>query len=455
MNDKKIHFSIESEQAVLGALMIDNEVLERVSDVLTVADFYHDAHKVIYSQILKLIDELTPADVITVSEALRDAGLLESIGAMPYIVKLADGVPGASNARYYAKIVLEKATLRKIDELSAEAVDATGSPLSSKDVINSMQLEYQKLLDRQESLDQGFKAIKPLLMQNVESLQDRYANFKEGTTVAEDSIETGFNSLDEITHGLRPGELIIVAGRPSMGKTAFSMNIAEYAAINNKKSVAIFSMEMQATDISCRLIGSVGRIDSGALRSGNLGDNDWERLSVALGKLNETKINIDETPALTVSQLSSRAKRLKAKIGKLDLIIVDYIQLMGSNKLNKNETRANEVAEITKGLKRLAKELQVPIIALSQLNRDLEKRPNKRPQMSDLRESGAIEQDADLILFLYRDEIYNPDSEQKGIAEIIIGKQRNGRIGTVRTAFHGEYTRFENLNNSYSNFESF
>ncbi len=442
MTERKIHQSMEAEQAVLGALLIDNEALERVSDVLTVEDFYHDAHRVIYQHILTMVEKGEPADIVTVSASIEAAGHLPGIGGFAYIVALAESVPSVLNARYYAGVVLEKYTLRKIDSLTHSVTSETQKSRNSMEIIELVNAETQKLSDRKHSLNQGFKVLKALLLENIQDLTDLTAR-SDFSGVS--GLPTGLLDLDQITSGMQPGDLIVVAGRPSMGKTALAMNIAESAAVQEKKTVAVFSMEMQSKSISARILGSVAKVNSEAMRNGRLSDTDWERLSVAIGKINEAPLHIDETPALSVLQLAARAKRLRARVGDIGLIVVDYIQLMATSSTRKSDTKANEVAEITRGLKALAKELNCPIIALSQLNRNLELRPNKRPIMSDLRESGAIEQDADVILFIYRDEVYHPDSDDKGIAEIIIAKQRNGRVGTIKTAFQGEYTRFTNL----------
>ena len=437
--------SIEAEQAVLGGLLIDNDALDRVADVLHANDFYHDAHRLVFEHTQRLLAESKPADIITVAESLERSGRLENIGGLPYLASLADGVPSAANVRRYAEIVREKAILRQLTALGVEISENAYNPhgASAKTLLDQAEAKVLQIAEHGARSTQGFQDIRPLLMKAVEHIQELYSrdNASEVT-----GIPTGFQDLDQRTSGLQAGDLVIVAGRPSMGKTAFSLNMAENIAIQTRKAVAVFSMEMGAQQLAMRMIGSVGKLDQHKLRTGQLGDNDWERLSLALGKLNEAPLFIDETPALNALELRSRARRLHRQQGGLGLIVIDYLQLMQS--INAGENRATEVSEISRSLKALAKELQVPVVALSQLNRGLEQRPNKRPVMSDLRESGAIEQDADLILFIYRDEVYNQDSEQKGIAEIIIGKQRNGPIGTVRLAFLGEHTRFENLAHS-------
>lgn len=440
----KSHYSIEAEQAVLGALLFDNASLDVISDVITHEDFYDPYHASIYKTIQTIVNGGEIADELTVASSMefivdRD----DPDQGMPYLQKCLEGCFGIANARKYSKIVLEKSTLRQIAALSMGMYGATESKKTSTEIINSVQDAIQKLIERQNSIEEGFKKFKDLLNENVSDLQELYASKDLGGI---SGLETGIKELDDITNGFQKSDLIIIAGRPSMGKTALCMNIAEHVATKVNKSVAVFSMEMQDKSISLRTLGSNARINSEVLRSGDLKDSDWEKLSLGLGKLSDVPIYVDDAPALNAYQIASKAKALKKKIGEVGLIVIDYLQLMASIKKGKNDTRANELAETTRALKQLAKELQCPVVVLSQLNRDLEKRPNKRPQMSDLRESGAIEQDADLILFIYRDEVYNKDTTQdKGIAEIIIGKQRNGRIGTIRTAFIGEYTRFENL----------
>jgi replicative DNA helicase len=437
--------SLEAEQAVLGGLLIDNDALDRVADILRANDYYHDAHRLIFEHVQRLLAENKPADIITVGESLERSGRLEGIGGIPYLAALAEGVPSAANVRRYAEIVREKAILRQLTALGAEISESAYNPqgASAKALLDQAEAKVLQIAEHGARNNQGFQDIRPLLMKAVEHIQELYGRDNPSEVTG---IPTGFQDLDQRTSGLHPGDLVIVAGRPSMGKTAFSLNMAENVAIQTHKAVAVFSMEMGAQQLAMRMIGSVGKLDQHKLRTGQLHDHDWERLSLALGKLNDAPLFIDETPALNSLELRSRARRLHRQQQGLGLIVIDYLQLMQS--INPGENRATEVSEISRSLKALAKELQVPVIALSQLNRGLEQRPNKRPVMSDLRESGAIEQDADLILFIYRDEVYHPDTDQKGTAEIIIGKQRNGPIGTVRLAFLGEHTRFENLAHS-------
>jgi replicative DNA helicase len=379
---------------------------------------------------------------VTVAESLEATKELASVGGIPYLSALASNTPSAANIRRYAEIVRDRAILRRLAEVGTQIADSS---------YNTMGREASQILDEAESRvfeiaeqgargRQGFQEMPPLLTKVVERIDLLYNRQGDSDVTG---VATGFIDLDRMTSGLQPGELVIVAGRPSMGKTSFALNIAEHAALSSGLPVGVFSMEMAATQLVMRMIGSVGKLDQHKLRTGRLHDDDWQRLTHTVGKLNEAPIHIDETAALNPLELRARARRLHRQYKKLGLIVIDYIQLMSAS--GTGENRATEISEISRSLKALAKELDAPVIALSQLNRSLEQRPNRRPVMSDLRESGAIEQDADVILFIYRDEVYNPDTADKGVAEIIIGKQRNGPIGTVRLAFLGEYTRFDNL----------
>ncbi|MFA7240226.1 MAG: replicative DNA helicase [Sulfuricellaceae bacterium] len=433
--------SIEAEQSVLGGLLLDNHAWDKIADLLTDADFYRHDHRLIYRHIGKLIEQSKPADVITIAEMLENSGELNNVGGLAYLGSLAQNTPSAANIRRYAEIVRERAVMRKLVEvgstISENALNPAGRTTSQ--LIDEAEAKVFEIAQAGAHGKKGFVEIQPLLTEVVEKIDLLFQRDNPNDVTG---IPTGFHDLDEKTSGFQPGDLIIVAGRPSMGKTAFSLNIAENVALNTGLPVAVFSMEMGGTQLVMRMIGSVGRLDQHKLRTGRLQDDDWHNLTVAVGKLNDAPIFIDESAALTSMDLRSRARRLYRQAGKLGLIVIDYLQLMSANRVGEN--RATEISEISRSLKALAKELNVPVIALSQLNRSLEQRPNKRPVMSDLRESGAIEQDADLILFIYRDEVYNSDTQDKGIAEIIIGKQRNGPIGTVRMTFLGEYTRFEN-----------
>jgi replicative DNA helicase len=435
--------SLEAEQAVLGGLLLENGAWDRIADQAGESDFYRQDHRQILKAITRLIAENKPADVVTVAELLQSLGQLESIGGLPYLVSLASNTPSAANIRRYAEIVRERAVLRKLVETATNIADSAYAPAgrSAGQLLDEAEAKIFEIAESGHRGNQGFQEIQPLLRTAVERIDELYHRDNPSEVTG---IPTGYVDIDRMTSGLQPGDLVIVAGRPSMGKTAFSLNIAENVALESGLPVAVFSMEMGAQQLVMRMIGSVGRLDQHKLRIGQLKDDDWQRLTYALGKLNDAPFYIDETPALNALELRARARRLMRQCGgKLGLVVVDYLQLMSSS--SQGENRATEISEISRSLKALAKELNCPVIALSQLNRSLEQRPNKRPVMSDLRESGAIEQDADVIMFIYRDEVYNPESQDKGRAEIIIGKQRNGPIGMVPLAFLGEHTRFESL----------
>ena len=436
--------SVEAEQSVLGGLLLESSAMDKISDLVMAEDFYRHEHRLIFSQIVRLTELSKPIDVITVAEALEIAGELDKVGGLPYLGGLAQNVPSAANVRRYGEIVRERSIMRKLVEVGGDIASSAYNPTGR---------DAAQLLDEAESMvfeiaeagsrgQQGFTRMPPLLTKVVERIETLYARENQNDVTG---TATGFTDLDRYTSGLQAGELIIVAGRPSMGKTAFSINIAENIALGSKLPVAIFSMEMAASQLAMRMLGSVGKLNQHDLRTGRLQEDDWGHLTQALGKLNDAPIFIDESAALSSLDVRARARRLHRQEKGLGLIVVDYLQLMSSNVGKASENRATEISEISRSLKALAKELHVPVMALSQLNRSLEQRPNKRPVMSDLRESGAIEQDADLILFIYRDEVYNSDSPDKGKAEIIIAKQRNGPIGKVELAFRGEFTRFDNL----------
>jgi len=435
--------SLEAEQSVLGGLLLDNEAESRIGDVISDADFYSDAHRVIWQHAMRLIGDGKPADAVTVAELLSSTQKLDYVGGLAYIGALVQGVPTTANIRHYAQIVRERSILRQLASTAGEIADAAYNPLgrSARAVLDEAETKVMHIAEQGQRGQKQYALLGDLLSGVVERIEELFNRDNPSEVTG---VETGFADLDRMTAGLQPGDMVVVAGRPSMGKTALAVNIGEHVALNMKLPVVIFSMEMGANQLALRLIGSVGRLQSQNLRTGRLQADDWNKLSAALGRLNEAPILIDETPALTAMEVRSRSRRIaKQYQGKLGLIIVDYLQLMQATAVGEN--RATEISEISRSLKALAKELKVPVMALSQLNRGLEQRPNKRPVMSDLRESGAIEQDADVILFIYRDEVYNPDTPEKGVAEIIIGKQRNGPIGTVRLTFLGEYTRFENF----------
>jgi replicative DNA helicase len=440
--------SVEAEQSVLGGILLDSTAWDKIADILQEQDFYRYEHRLIFRHIALLIEHAKPVDAITVAESMENNAELDKAGGLAYLGSLAQNVPSAANIRRYAEIVRERSIMRRLAEVGSEIASSAYNPSGrdARELLDDAEKRVYEISESGERGKQGFIAIPPLLTQVVERIETLYSRDNDSDVTG---IATGFSDLDSMTSGLQPGDLVIVAGRPSMGKTAFSVNIAEYVALEVNKPVAIFSMEMGGTQLAMRMIGSVGRLNQHTLRTGKLEDDDWSRMTHALGRLNEAPIFIDETAALNSLELRSRARRLSRQNDGLGLIVIDYIQLMSSTaSKGGGENRATEISEISRSLKSLAKELQVPVIALSQLNRSLEQRPNKRPIMSDLRESGAIEQDADLILFIYRDEVYNPDSADKGKAEVIIAKQRNGPIGTVNLTFRGEYTRFENYASS-------
>jgi replicative DNA helicase len=434
--------SLEAEQSILGGLLLDNEAADRIGDVLSEDDFYSDAHRVIYRHIVALGSEGKPVDVITLSETLGSVQKLDYVGGLAYLGALVQNVPTSANIRHYAAIVRERSILRQLAATAGEIADSAYNPLgrSAKSVLDDAEAKVLHIAEQGTRGQRTYELLKDLLAGVVDRIEMLY-NRDDPSVVT--GVATGYTELYRMTSGMQPGDLVIVAGRPSMGKSSLAINIGEHVALELKMPVVVFSMEMGASQLAMRMIGSVGKLDQHKLRTGRLGPDDWERLSSALGRLSEAPILIDETPALNAIEVRSRARRLQKQYGQLGLVIVDYIQLMQAQSAGEN--RATEISEISRSLKSLAKELKVPVMALSQLNRSLEQRPNKRPVMSDLRESGAIEQDADVILFIYRDEVYNPDTQEKGTAEIIIGKQRNGPIGTVRLTFLGEHTRFENF----------
>ncbi|MBU3658198.1 MAG: replicative DNA helicase, partial [Rhodocyclaceae bacterium] len=418
--------SIEAEQSVLGGLLLDNEALDRVTDLISESDFYRSEHKLIFQQMSRLLERGKPADVITVSEAIEQAGLSDETGGLAYLGELAANTPSAANIRRYAEIVRERAVLRHLvvagDEIATDALNPLGR--DAKELLDTAEQKVFAIAEMGAKTQQGFVHINPLLTQVVERIQELHDRDDPSEITG---VPTGFADLDRMTSGLQPGDLIIIAGRPSMGKTAMALNIAEYVAVDVGLPVAVFSMEMGGTQLAMRLLASIGRLDSHRVRTGRLTDDEWSRLTYALGKLHEAPMHIDETGGMNPTDLRGRARRLKRQVGKLGLIVIDYIQLMGTTR--QGENRATEVSEISRSLKALARELEVPIIALSQLSRKVEERTDKRPMMSDLRESGAIEQDADVILMMYREEYYKPDTPDKGMAEVIIGKQRNGPTG--------------------------
>lgn len=431
-------YSLEAEQAVIGGLILDNSAWDQVADKLNENDFHLFDHRLIFRAIDELVEKRQPFDVLTLSDLLRRKSEITDTNVLAYLGSLANDTPSAANIKAYADIVREKSVLRQLAQAGTEIASSGISP-EGKDINQLLDEAEQKIFritDRSAQTGQGFINIKSLLKTTVEQIDELFERDEHIT-----GIPSGFDEFDEKTAGLQDGELIIVAGRPSMGKTSFAMNIVEYAALRSNACVAIFSMEMPGRSLTMRMLSSMGRIDQQRVRTGRLSDDDWPRLTSAVSMLSEANLFIDDSASLSPTELRARARRLKREYG-LSLIIVDYLQLMKIS--GTSENRATEISEISRSLKALAKELSVPIVALSQLNRSLEQRPNKRPVMSDLRESGAIEQDADLIVFIYRDEVYDEDSPDQGTAEIIIAKQRNGPIFKTRLTFLGQYTRFEN-----------
>jgi replicative DNA helicase len=440
--------SIEAEQSVLGGLLLDNMAWDRAADLLTESDFYRWEHRHIYAAIASLVAGSKPADVVTVHEVLQGLGKADDCGGIPYLNALAQSVPSAANVRRYAEIVRERSVLRKLitasDEIATTAFNPKGVPVSQ--ILDEAESRIFRIGEEGSRSNSGFQSMDRLVSTLLARVDELYENGSEDVT----GIRSGFIDMDRMTAGLQKGDLIVLAARPSMGKTAFALNIAENVAVQEGLPVAVFSMEMGAAQLALRLVGSLGRIDQQHLRTGKLRDDEFERLPVAATKLAAAPMFIDETPGLNPAELRARARRLARQYGgTLGLIVIDYLQLMSGSSSNE-ENRATVLGEISRGMKALAKELQCPVIALSQLNRSVETRTDKRPMMSDLRESGAIEQDADVIMFIYRDEYYNkPDgptpTKEPGIAEIIIAKQRNGPVGTVKLAFLKPLTRFDNL----------
>ncbi|MFL3655166.1 MAG: replicative DNA helicase [Halioglobus sp.] len=431
--------SAEAEQSVLGGLLLSADGWDAVAEVVSDGDFYRLGHRLIFRQIAQLAEAAEPIDVITVADKLQARDELDAAGGLTYLAELAQNTPSASNIRAYAQVVRERASLRKLIEAAQEIAESGFNPEGRKsdELIDEAERRIMQI-GEDGPKDGAPKDINPLLQAALGRIEEL---FQSGGAIT--GISTGFIELDNMTSGLQDSDLVIVAGRPSMGKTAFAMNLVEHAVLNQDKPILVFSMEMPADSLIIRMLSSIGRIDQTRLRNGKLEQEDWPKLSAAVTKLKDVPLYIDDTPALTPTEIRSRARRVAREHGGLGMIMVDYLQLM--QVAGSSDGRTAEISEISRSLKAIAKEFKVPMVALSQLNRSLEQRPNKRPVNSDLRESGAIEQDADVIMFIYRDEVYHEESEEKGIAEIIIGKQRNGPIGICRLAFIGQYTRFENL----------
>jgi len=435
--------SVEAEQSLLGGLLLDNDAFDRIADMVGADDFYRDDHRRIFRHVSRLVEANRPADVVTVGESIEASEDKDKTGGAAYLATLAQNTPSSLNIRRYAELVRERSVQRRLAQVATEIAETA---------LNTQGKEVEQLLDEAESKifqiaesrarrDVGLLEIKPVLARVFEKVDHLYHQENVSNITG---VPTGFTDLDNMLAGLQPADLIIVAGRPSMGKTAFALNVAEHVAVHNGLPVAVFSMEMSAVQLAMRMLGSIGQVDQHKLRTGRLKDEEWSRLTDAMSKLHDAPIYIDETGALTALELRARARRLKRQYSKLGLIVVDYLQLMSAT--TQGENRATEISEISRSLKAMAKELEVPVVALSQLNRAVDSRPDRRPVMSDLRDSGAIEQDADVILFIYREVVYKPDlpEDQRAVAEVIVGKQRNGPIGLVRLTFLGQHTRFAN-----------
>ncbi|MGD2118258.1 MAG: replicative DNA helicase [Chromatiales bacterium] len=432
--------SIQAEQSVLGGLMLSNSMWDNIADRVVKDDFYRREHQLIFAAIEKLADHQKPFDVVTLSEELEHIGSLEDAGGLAYVGTLAKDTPSAANITAYADIVREHSVKRQLIKVGTNIADSgfQTEGRNSSELLDNAERQVFEIAEQQSKGKSGFLPVKSLLTKAVDRIETLYQQDEPIT-----GLSTGFSDLDDMTSGLQKSDLIIVAGRPSMGKTTFAMNLAENVAIQSKMPVAVFSLEMPGEQLVMRMLSSLGRIDQHRVRTGKLEDDEWPRLTSAVSILAEANLHIDDTASLTPTEIRARSRRLMREHGQLGLIVIDYLQLMQAPGAGNNRTE--EISMISRSLKALAKELNVPVIALSQLNRNLEQRPNKRPVNSDLRESGSIEQDADIIAFVYRDEVYNPESPDKGMAEIILGKQRNGPIGTVRLTFLGKYTKFENF----------
>ncbi len=430
--------SVEAEQALIGGLMLNAQAWDKVADVVVAEDFYRKDHRLIFKAIGKLVESGSPCDVVTLSEHLDGCGELEQVGGLPYLATLANETAGAANARAYAKIIRERSTLRALisagNEISGNAFATDGR--SASEVLDDAERLVFEIAEKGSRGRRGFRSLKQILPEAVDRIDLLHQSEGEIT-----GVSSGYNEFDKMTAGLQKGDLVIIAGRPSMGKTTLALNMAENAAIGLRVPTAIFSMEMPSQQLAFRMISSLGRVDQTHLRTGNFPDEDWSRINTAVQLMSDAPIFIDDTPSLSPTEIRARARRLHREHG-LGMIVIDYLQLMQVE--GSKENRATEISEISRGLKALAKELEVPVVALSQLNRSVEQRTDKRPVMSDLRESGAIEQDADLIVFIYREEVYNQDTPRKGIADIAIAKQRNGPIGDFPLTFVGRYTKFEN-----------
>lgn len=440
-------YSLEAEQAVLGGLMLDNRTFELIADMLNPEDFYRADHRIIYSSIVELVEQGQPLDVVTLAESIEKKGQLEQVGGLAYLGELASNIPSVANIEAYAKIVQGRSTRRQIIAASHDIATISYAPEGRTDA-EVLEEAERRILQIADSRGQkvASRSFRETLLGAVDTVDKLHLS---GDAIT--GLPTGFTDLDEKTYGLQKSDLIILAGRPSMGKTTLAMNIVENTVLNTDKQVVVFSLEMPAESLALRMLSSVGRIDQGKVRTGRLEDDDWAKMTSAVAQLTDVKLHIEDGSSVTPAVMRARTRRIAREHGEIGLVVVDYLQLMHLK--GGSENRTNEISEISRSLKALAKELRCPVIALSQLNRSLEQRPNKRPINSDLRESGAIEQDADVILFVYRDEVYHPETDYPGVAEVIIGKQRNGPIGTVRLAFNGKYTRFDNLAYGQYDFE--
>jgi replicative DNA helicase len=432
--------SLDAEQSVLGAILLNNDVLSQVTEILEAEDFYRSGHRILYGAILDLFDKGDPIDLVTITEALRHRDRLEKVGGAAYLSTLTNNVPSIGNAEHYARIVRERAVLRKLIWVSTEiASEGYGADAEVEEYLDRAEKAIFEVTARK--IRPTFTRVKDILRDTFQKIEELYER-KDLVTW----VPSGYHELDQLTAGFQPSDLVIVAGRPGMGKTSFVLNVAQYAAIEAQVPVGFFSLEMSKQQLVMRLLCSEAKVDSHRLRRGMLRDSDWPKLTRGAGSLAEAPIFIDDTPGLSTLELRAKARRLKSD-ADLGLIIVDYLQLMRGR--GSYDVREQEISEISRTLKALAKELNIPVVALSQLNRGVEARADKRPMISDLRESGAIEQDADVIAFIYRDEVYHETSDEKGVAEIIVGKQRNGPTGTVKLAFLSEFTTFENLARGY------
>lgn len=436
-NQRKLPQNIEAEQSVLGAMLIRQEAITETQEILRAGDFYREAHRIVYNAIEELFSNHEAVDLVTLTEQLRKTNNLDKVGGISFVTALANSVPTAANVVYHAKIVKEKAELRRLIDAATEI--ATKAYADEDDVDDIMDDAEKKILAIAANQMRGsFVPISEIIISAIDRVEQLYEN-QGGLT----GISTGFSDLDQLTSGLQPSDLVLVAARPSMGKTAFTLNIATYAALHDS-SVAFFSLEMSKEQLVQRMICSEGGIDSQRLRTGDLLDEEWTQLIATADRLSTAKIYIDDTPGITVMELRSKARRLKAEHG-LDLVIIDYLQLMQGRSARSGDNRQQEISEISRSLKALARELGVPVVALSQLSRSVESRQVKKPMLSDLRESGSLEQDADIVMFLYREDYYNQETENKNITEVIIAKHRNGPIDTVRLFFHKEYTKFRSV----------